>query len=488
MSVALAKHGSVAVLTLVHAPVNALSFALRRRLMDKLSMVLADPSVGSVVLVGDGCNFSSGADISEFSGADALNNRPFLNDILPVIESATKPVVAAIDGVAFGGGFELCLACHYRVGTTRAKVGLPEVNLGIIPGSGGTQRLPRLAGVETALKMVVSGSPLTASKARDLGILDVVFEAALGYEGLVADAVAFAAARFSAELDSRRLSLRPVPLPSGTTKQQALDACSAAAAALPEDSQGGQAMRAGARAVAAAVRLCPEVPGAAASDVARALAEGLDVEAELFAHLVVSPQAAARQHLFFAEKAAGKLPGVAPAAWPASGLEVGIVGGGTMGAGIAIAALAAPGVSRVVVVDSSAERVEWARAYIARGLASLAKRGRLSPALAFTPDAVAARLDLGLGLAGLAGSDVVVEAVFEKLQLKRDVFAQLAATCKSGAVLATNTSTLDVDAIAEAAGPGRRGSCVGMHFFAPVQFLPPFGFLPRFLKSHLLGL
>mmetsp|Transcript_64613 Transcript_64613/g.126867 ORF Transcript_64613/g.126867 Transcript_64613/m.126867 type:complete len:715 (-) Transcript_64613:170-2314(-) len=429
--------------------------------------------------------------------------------------------------MALGGGFEIALGCHFRIAVPTSKVGLPEVNIGILPGAGGTQRLPRCVGVKAALKMVVGGSPVGAAEALKMGALDQLTESN-DPKDLRAAAVALALSKSawsvapspSSESSSpgdflvgRVLSLRSVPYASVDglkSKAQALEYCQAFQDRQPSEGLGGLAKRWCAKAVTAAVRHSVDDKGDVGKGdggstqqteevpvrwrLKEAFEAGLAAEAKLFDELVASPQSEAKRHLFFAERAAGRLQppskssassassggasasggGVGATAavaspWPKSGILLGIVGGGTMGSGIAIAALAAKhnAIASVVLVDSSEAGLKRGEAYIKRGVASLVKRGRMTQAQA---KAVAQRLELTTDMASLAPCQMVIEAVYENLELKKTVFQQLAQVCGPLTVLATNTSSLNVDSIAESV-PERAGMVLGMHFFSPAHLM-----------------
>jgi 3-hydroxyacyl-CoA dehydrogenase len=437
--VALDRRGPVAVLTVDNPPVNALAHAVRVGLRDGLRQAAADPGVTAVVLACAGRTFIAGADITEFGKPP---REPMLHEVLDVIEGSPKPVVAAIHGTALGGGLEVALACHWRVGVRSARLGLPEVKLGLLPGAGGTQRLPRLVGVDKALQMIVSGEPVGGEDAARLGLLDELVEG-----DLTAGAVAFAG-RMVAE----RRSLRKV---------RDLDEKLAPARGKPElfarfresvarQTRGFRAPESCIRAVEAAVTLPFE--------------EGLRRERELFLELLVSPESRAQRYVFFAEREAAKVPDV-PADTPAREVRrAAVIGAGTMGGGIAMN-FANVGIP-VTVVEVSREALDRGLGVVRKNYEATAARGRLT----------AADVERRMGLitaatdfAAVGDADLVIEAVFEEMGVKQEVFRKLDGICQPGAVLATNTSTLDVDEIA--AVTRRPESVIGMHFFSPANVM-----------------
>jgi 3-hydroxyacyl-CoA dehydrogenase len=414
-------------------PLNALSPEITGGLAAAIDAAEADPSVLGVVLFGSGGAFSSGADIRWF-GKPLPPGVPNLRDVIARIEASTKPYGAAIDGVALGGGFEIALACDRRCATVRSKVGLPEIHLGLLPGAGGTQRLPRLTGVGTALEVIVSGAPVPAERALALGMLDAAVRG---------DVVEAACA-----------SVREVP--AGRTRASARSAdpspervATARERAAPVE-RGGLAAQRCIDAIEAATRL--------------AFDEGLAYERALFLDLLASEQAKSRIHLFFAEREAARIPDVPAGTQPRAIARACVVGAGTMGTGIAIA-LADGGIP-VDLVEQDDAALARGRATIERTYAGAERKGRLQPG---DVTARLGRLTFGTSLSVAANADVVIEAVFEELDLKRAVFAQLDRVCRPGAVLATNTSTLDVDAIASAVA--RPQDVVGLHFFSPANVM-----------------
>ena len=439
MPVSLERRGSVAVLTIENPPVNALSTAVRARLHDLAAELDADASVSAVVLCGAGRLFVGGADITEF---DRPPEPPTLPDLIARLEGAQKPWIAAIHGQALGGGLELALGCHHRVAAPGATMGLPEVSLGIIPGAGGTQRLPRLIGLEAAIPVVAERMMLDSARAAAVGLIDRVIDGPL-----VEGAVAFA----------RNLPAAPPP-PAGARPLADPGAAvwEGAAARIAKGARGQTAPLA----ALAAMRL----------GVEQGFAQGLAQERAVFLQLRASDEAAALRHLFFAERAAPRpadLRGITPR--PVA--TVGIVGGGTMGSGIAAACRNAG----LTVILSERDDAALDRGLSSvRGIFDAAARRGLT-----TADEAAARM-AGItgcvGLAGLAPCDLVIEAVFEDLAVKRAVFAELTAICRADAVLATNTSYIDPRLIADGLpGPDR---FIGLHFFSPAQVMKLLEIIP----------
>ncbi|MBL6947712.1 MAG: enoyl-CoA hydratase/isomerase family protein [Rhodospirillales bacterium] len=428
----------IAVITLNRPPVNALGQAVRKGVADAIECAADDDAVTAVVLIGEGRCFCGGADIREFGETPVP---PSLPDVIAVIEASPKPVVAALHGVAFGGGFELPLGCHYRVGAPSARMALPEVTLGLIPGAGGTQRLPRLIGAEKALAMILSGKPVQADKAHALGILDAV----LDEDALLDGAIAFAQARAE----------------KGGPFQSARDS-------RPETPEDGffEAERKKIERRARGL-IAPWYCIESVENVFRLpFDEGLARERELFMECRGSEQSAAQRHIFFAEREARKVPGVHRET-PVQTIEkAAIIGCGTMGTGIAMV-FADAGIP-VTIVDSDAGMLEKGLGRIKSTCVGSVKRGRMSEAAMNTClSLVEGATDMSG--AGVSDADIVIEAVFEDMDLKKEIFSNLDAICKPGAVLASNTSTLDVDEIA--AATKRPDSVIGTHFFSPANIM-----------------
>jgi 3-hydroxyacyl-CoA dehydrogenase len=438
--VSLALDGEVAVITVDSPPVNALSAAVRDGLLDAVRRADADPAARAVVLLCAGRTFIAGADIAEFGKPPKGAS---LHAVLDALEGAGKPVVAAIHGTALGGGLETALACHYRVAVPSAKVGLPEVKLGIIPGAGGTQRLPRLVGPERALELITSGDPVGATAAREAGIVDALVDEGSLREG---------ALRFARDVVARGAPLAKVrdrddKVVAARGRPEIFEAFAKANA---RRFRGFKAPEYGIRAVRAAVDLPFD--------------EGMKVERELFLELVNGPQSAAQRHVFFAERQAGKIPDV-PDDTPTLPVErVGIVGAGTMGGGIAMN-FANAGIP-VRIVERKPEALERGLGVIRRNYEGSAKRGRIAP------EDVERRMGLlqgSLSLEDLADCDLVIEAVFEDMELKKEIFRSLDRIAKPGAILASNTSYLDIDEIAQATS--RPDHVLGLHFFSPANVM-----------------
>jgi len=431
------RDGDVLVVVSNNPPVNALGQAVRAGLKDAIEAGLADDGVKAIVIRCDGRTFFAGADITEFGKAPM---GPSLPETLDAMEASDKPVVAAIHGTALGGGCEVALACHYRVAVPSAKLGLPEVKLGLIPGAAGTQRLPRLVGAEAALPMVVGGDPIGAKKANEIGLVDAI----VGEDSLEADAVAFARSKIG----------QPVPRASeGTRNQDGVrdpDIFDKFRASQARKIRGFDAPNSGIEAVKAAGQL--------------PYAEGVKRERELFMKLMTGTQSAAMRHYFFAERAANKIDDVpADAALIPINL-VGIIGAGTMGGGIAMNFLSA-GIA-VTILEMQQDALDRGTGTMRKNYENTAKRGRM------TADGVESAMGLltpTLEYADLADCDLVIEAVYENMEVKKQVFAKLDEVVKQGAILASNTSYLDVDEIATATR--RPGYVLGLHFFSPANVM-----------------
>ncbi|HLZ67067.1 MAG TPA: 3-hydroxyacyl-CoA dehydrogenase NAD-binding domain-containing protein [Aliidongia sp.] len=436
----LTRDGEIAVVTLDSPPVNALSATVRGGLLEAVSQAVADPAVKAIVLICAGRTFIAGADITEFGKPPVA---PSLAEVEAAIEAVPKPVVAAIHGTALGGGFETALACHYRVAVPSAKVGLPEVKLGLLPGGGGTQRLPRLVGVERALAMITSGEQVGAKAAAELGAIDLVVEEGRLLEGALG---------FARDLVARAAPLRRV---------RDLDDELAPARGRPEifaefrkenarKFRGFEAPESNIRCIEAAVTLPFD--------------EGLAFERKLFIELMTGAQSAAQRHVFFAERQAWKIPDV-PDDTPVRPIaRVGIIGAGTMGGGIAMNFLNA-GIP-VTLVETSQAALDRGIGVIRKNYEASAKKGRMSEA------EVERRMGLLTGtldFEALAPSDLVIEAVFEDMAVKKQVFGKLDAIVKLGAILASNTSYLDIDQIA--AMTKRPEDVIGLHFFSPANVM-----------------
>lgn len=435
-AVTLERDGNIAVITVRNPPVNALSQAVRQGLKDCVGAALADPAVAAMVILGDGRTFIAGADIREFGKPMAA---PGLNEVLDLIEDSSKPVVAAIHGTALGGGLEVALACHYRVAVESGQVGLPEVKLGLLPGAGGTQRLPRVVGPQAALQMITGGDPIRARKALEAGVVDAIVDE------LQAGAVAFARAKVEAGGPHPKIS-------ADDSKVRGTDP------ALFDTFRRSIEKRA--RGFFAPWRCIDAIEAACTLP----FAEGMKRERELFDQCMESPQRRGQIHAFFAERECSKIPDV-PKDTPVRPIaSAAVVGAGTMGGGIAMC-FANAGIP-VKILDSSQEALERGLATIEGNYAGSVKRGGMSQAQA---DKALALISRSQAMEDLGGADVIVEAVFEEMEIKKQIFARLDAVAKPGAILASNTSTLDIDAIASATG--RPEQVIGTHFFSPANVM-----------------
>jgi 3-hydroxyacyl-CoA dehydrogenase len=424
--------GNIGVISVDSPPVNALSHAVRQGLLDAITEAQNDASE-AVLIICEGRTFFAGADISEF-GKPIQD--PWLPELLNTIESTDKLVVAAIHGTALGGGFETALASHYRCAVPSAKIGLPEVKLGLLPGAGGTQRTPRLAGIEAALELMTSGVPVAASRAKELGLVDEIVagdlrEGALTYVRKLLDSDA--PVRRTSEIDPPKFG--------------DFDALRAAVT-----------RRARGQVAPLAIVDCVE---AAATGT---FAEGMKVERQKFSELMQGKQSAALRHFFFAERQAAKIDGLAKDTPVRAVDSVGIIGGGTMGGGIAMS-FANAGIP-VTMIEISDEALERGLSIIERNYAGSVKRGKLTEEKAAQCRAL---ISGSTDYDALADVDMVIEAVFEDPGLKKKIFARLDGVCKKGAILATNTSYQDVDQIA--AATSRPEDVIGTHFFSPAHIM-----------------
>ncbi|HEX4346051.1 MAG TPA: 3-hydroxyacyl-CoA dehydrogenase NAD-binding domain-containing protein, partial [Vicinamibacterales bacterium] len=432
----------VAVLTIDNPPVNALGAGVREALEENVVRASTDVLVDAIVVIGAGSTFIAGADINIFSTITtreaSLARSAEVHALLKRLEDCPKPLVASIHGNALGGGLEVAMACHYRVGVKDARVGQPEVTLGIIPGAGGTQRLPRLAGARVALEMCTGGKLLPAPKAASAGIIDQIVDG-----DLLSGAIAFARARAEAR-DTRKT--RDIPTGDRTAGVAACDAARAALV-LPD---GVNAPRAAIDAIEAAFTLPFE--------------QGSLKECELFATCVLSTESKALRHLFFAEREAAKIPDIPKDTKTTTIARAAVVGAGTMGGGIAMT-YANAGIP-VLLKDVEQAALDRGMATIRKNYASSVAKGRI------TAEQMARTLALITPTTtydGFDTVDIVVEAVFENMELKRATFAELARVTTPACVLASNTSTLDIDEFASASG--RPSQVVGHHFFSPANVM-----------------
>ncbi|GAB2721371.1 3-hydroxyacyl-CoA dehydrogenase NAD-binding domain-containing protein [Comamonas sediminis] len=435
----IAREGQVLVVTIQNPPVNALSQAVRQGLADAVAQARSDAQVQAILLVGSGKAFIAGADIREF-GKPAMP--PSLPDVLVQLENSDKIVVAAIHGPALGGGLEVALSCHYRLAVSGAKLGLPEVQLGLLPGAGGTQRTPRLIGVKAALDLMLSGRHASAEEALAMGLVDKVEPA--GSDARTAG-LAYANALLAQNAPVRR-TREATALADKAASQAELDTAKAESAKKS-------------RGLFSPGKIIECVQGA----LDLPFEQGMQNERKLFVQCLESPQRAGLIHAFFAERETAKIP-EAKAAAPRALNSIGVVGGGTMGAGITVAALDAG--LPVVMVERDAESIARGRANVEKVYDGLIAKGRMT---AEKKAAIMARYSGSTDYAALAQVDLVIEAVFEEMGVKKAVFAELDKVCKPGAVIATNTSYLDIDAIA--ASISRPQDVIGLHFFSPANIM-----------------
>ncbi|MCT6717653.1 3-hydroxyacyl-CoA dehydrogenase NAD-binding domain-containing protein [Acidovorax sp. K2F] len=432
-----ALHGDVLVVTIDNPPVNALGAAVRQGLLAAMQQAQADAAVVAVLLVGAGKAFIAGADIREFGKPPVA---PILPEVCRAIENLNKPVVAVLHGAALGGGLEVALSAHYRLALPAATLGLPEVNLGLLPGSGGTQRAPRLMGVQAATTLMLSGQPLKAQAALQAGLVDKLVE---GTDPLAAGLA-----------NVRELLAANAPV--RRTRDLAIAEPQAALAWL-EEQKAETAKKS--RGLFSPLKIIECVQAA----LQLPFEEGMARERALFMECIDSPQRAGLIHAFFAEREVVKVP-EAQAAQPRTVASIAVIGGGTMGAGIAVAALDAG--LPVTMIERDAESIARGRANVEKVYNALVAKGRMTEA---AQAAVMARYTGSTDYADIAQVDLVIEAVFEDIEVKKAVFRELDRVCKPGAVLATNTSYLDIDAIA--AATGRPQDVIGLHFFSPANIM-----------------
>ncbi len=428
----------IAVITLDNPPVNSLGLELRESIVSALARANADDGVGAMVLIGSGTGFSGGADIREFGTPKAVAY-PNLRTVIGEVEDSAKPVIAAIGGVCMGGGLELALGCHFRVAAAGARIALPEVKLGILPGAGGTQRLPRLLGVEAALNIIVSGATVASEKLRDTPLFDAFIDG-----DLLQGALGFARRVVAEKLPLRRVRDLNVTLPNADAYFQfARNSIKAVAGPYP------------------APVACVEAVVAA---VEKPFEAGLKCERELFAILMMSPESAALRHIFQAERAATHILDV-PTDTPVRPIrKAGVIGAGTMGGGIAMSLINAG--LPVVLLETQQDALDRGLANIRRNYQGALRKGTLNEA---SLEQRLALLAPTLDYASLGDVDLVIEAVFENMDVKRQVFEALDAVIKPGAILASNTSALNLDAIA--AFTRRPQDVIGLHFFSPANVM-----------------
>jgi 3-hydroxyacyl-CoA dehydrogenase len=434
------RHGDILIVASNNPPVNALGHAVREGLVQAIGEADGDEAVKAVVIVCEGQTFFAGADISEF-GTPKSFQPPMLPQVVDIIENCTKPVVAAIHGTAFGGGLEVALASHYRVAVPSAKLGVPEVKLGLLPGAGGTQRLPRVAGVEKALEMAATGNPIGAKDAGAIGLVDRIVEG-----DLLQHAVAFAD-----EVKSAR------PLPKSSEREDKL------AEARSNPGLFADFRKANARKFRGFD--APEYNiQAIEAAVARPYSEGVLEERRLFMELMSGTQARAQQYFFFAERQASKIEGLPEDTAPREIRKVGVIGAGTMGGGISMNFLSA-GIP-VTIVEQQQDALDGGTGVMRKNYEASAAKGKLS---AGQVEQAMALLSPTLELEDLADCDLIIEAIFENMDVKKEVFGKLDRIAKPGAILASNTSYLNIDEIA--ASTSRPEDVLGLHFFSPANIM-----------------
>ncbi len=428
------RHDDVLVIISDNPPVNALGAAVRIGLEAAIKEGVADDSIEAMVIRCDGRTFFAGADITEF-GKPMIE--PGLPTVVDLIEASTKPVVAAIHGTALGGGCEVALGCHYRVAVPSAKIGTPEVKLGLLPGAGGTQRIPRVAGVRMALEMTAKGDPIPAKKAQEAGLIDKI----VGEDSLEADAIAFAR-----EVKAKR------PIPRASEKEAKADP-DAVEAFKTENGRRFRGFEAPAANIACVVKATES-----------SFADGIAFERQEFMKLMMGTQSAAQRHIFFAERQAAKIDDVPADTQRRSINRVGVIGAGTMGGGISMNFLSA-GIP-VTIVEMQADALERGTGVMRKNYEASAAKGRMKPEQV---EAAMGALTPTLNFDDLAQCDLIIEAVYENMDVKKEIFTRLDGIAKPGAILASNTSYLNIDEIA--ACTGRPQDVVGMHFFSPANVM-----------------
>ncbi|MGO3934066.1 3-hydroxyacyl-CoA dehydrogenase NAD-binding domain-containing protein [Rhodopseudomonas pseudopalustris] len=428
----------IAIITVDNPPVNALSAAVRRGILEQVNAAVADPKVQAIVLTCAGRTFIAGADITEFNKPP---QPPSLHEVIDALDASPKPIVAAIHGTALGGGLETALGCHFRVAVKSAKLGLPEVKLGLLPGAGGTQRLPRAVGPELAVQMILGGNPISAAEALSHGLIDEVVD------DTVAGGEAFARKVLAEQRSLRRLRDDDSKLAAARADRSIF---TNAVAAMTKKARGFEAPFACADAIGAAIDLPFD--------------EGMKRERDGFLKLVVGDQSKAQRYAFFAEREAAKVAGVPEGTKPRPVAKVAVIGAGTMGGGIAMS-FANAGIP-VTLIETGEQPLQRGLGIMQKNYEASAARGGLPP------DAPAKRMALITGVVGLEhvkDADLIIEAVFETMAVKKEVFSALDAYAKPGAVLASNTSYLNIDAIASVTK--RPQDVLGMHFFSPANVM-----------------
>jgi 3-hydroxyacyl-CoA dehydrogenase len=437
--VSLRRDGNVAIITIDNPPVNALRHGVRKGILDCVTAARDDASVEAIVLTGAGRTFVAGADITEFGKP---SQAPGLMDVISVIDDIKKPTIAAVHGTPLGGGLELTMGCHFRVAAAGTRLGLPEIKLGLIPGAGGTQRLPRLVGIEKALPMILSGDPIPAKDALAAGLVDEIIEG-----DLVSGAVAFA----------RKVLAEKRPLTRVKDREDKLKDIRANPAKFDEIVAQHAKKTRGLHAPAAAIeaiKLTLDTP----------IDEAQKKERDLFLKLVVGDQSKAQRHIFFAEREAAKVPGISRDVQPREIKRAAVIGAGTMGGGISMN-FANAGIP-VTIIENNEDALKRGMATIEKNYQMSVQRGSL------TPENMAKRLALftpSTDLNALKDADIIIEAVFEEMAIKKELFGKIEKIAKPGAVLATNTSYLNVDQIAQMTS--RVPDVLGMHFFSPANVM-----------------
>ena len=433
-----ARHGDILIVTSNNPPVNALGAAVRQGLVAAIEQATGDDAIKAVVIACAGQTFFAGADITEFGKPPVM---PWLPEVVDAIENCPKPVVAAIHGTALGGGLEVALGCHYRVAVPSAKFGVPEVKLGILPGAGGTQRLPRVAGVPKALEMVTGGGMIGGKEAASIGLVDRLIEG-----DLIEHAVAYAE-----EVKDIR------PLPKSSERDEKLAEARANPGIFDEFRKANARKMKGFEA--------PELNiQAVEAAVAKPYAEGVLEERKLFMRLMSGSQSRAQQYFFFAERKASKIDGIPDDTRPRDIKRVGMIGAGTMGGGISMNFLSA-GIP-VTIVEMQQDALDRGTGLMRKNYEATAAKGRMTPEQV---EAAMRALTPTLDFAALADCDLIIEAVFEQMEVKKKIFARLDKVAKPGAILASNTSYLNIDEIA--AATSRPQDVVGLHFFSPANVM-----------------
>ena len=431
----------VALIKLNHEPVNAMGKTMRLALLNAFNKAQEDPNIDALVITSNIGMFSGGADIAEFSNAEEVLAYPDLKTLINIIEASPKLIVIALEKIAFGGGLELALAAHYRIAKQATKISLPEIKLGLIPGAGGTQRLPRVAGIETACEMILNGTAISAKRALSVGIFDKLVDDELNDE----------AVKYAQTLIKSNAPIIPTAEKKASCRQDVDQFITAFSAALPPKSHQLKATACALEAIQATATM--------------SMPEGLLLEQKLFKRCMASAQSRALIHLFFADKKAGKIENVSTEVTPNPINSVSVIGAGTMGSGIAINFLNA-GIP-VILLDRSKDLLEKAVARINQQYQVAVKKQKIDQA---TCDHLTSLLSITTDYSSIKAVDLVIEAVFEEMSIKQEVFKQLDQHCKSDCILASNTSTLDINEIAKATQ--RPEKVIGLHFFSPANVMP----------------